>query len=106
MKLVLFLSSVLIASTSANSKDCSIVMPEWHPTNPGDSSSPCPILNSLRNHGKLNDGRGITNEQLKSSLISIGVSSFIAKTLTDGGMKLGRTGPDGVQTLDLEDLRL
>ncbi|KAL8292634.1 hypothetical protein RQP46_001246 [Phenoliferia psychrophenolica] len=40
---------------------------DWQPAGPDDSRGPCPVLNSLANHGFLNrNGRGITVAQLIS----------------------------------------
>ncbi|GAB7362050.1 hypothetical protein MBLNU230_g2084t1 [Neophaeotheca triangularis] len=36
---------------------------EWHPAGPGDERGPCPMMNTLANHGFLpHDGRNITRE--------------------------------------------
>ncbi|KAL2166318.1 hypothetical protein VTG60DRAFT_2950 [Thermothelomyces hinnuleus] len=38
-------------------------IPEWHPPGPGDLRGPCPMMNTLANHGILpRDGRGITKD--------------------------------------------
>ncbi|KAI9170791.1 Peroxidase, family 2-domain-containing protein [Paramyrothecium foliicola] len=44
-------------------------VPEWHPPTPNDFRGPCPMMNTLANHGYLQrDGRNITREAVRSAM--------------------------------------
>ncbi|PYH46296.1 putative peroxidase [Aspergillus saccharolyticus JOP 1030-1] len=54
----------------------------YQPATPSDARSPCPVLNSLANHGRLpHDGRNITAPQLRSALGSIGLGADVSALL-------------------------
>lgn len=57
---------------------------EWAPPGPGDARSPCPVLNTLANHGFLpRDGYNITRTKMASALQNVyNLSSFFANFLT------------------------
>ncbi|KAK4143081.1 Chloroperoxidase [Dichotomopilus funicola] len=60
-----YVSTLLGSIPSAYAhKDCDAVeVPEWHPPRPNDFRGPCPMMNTLANHGILpRDGRKITRQ--------------------------------------------
>src|ERR1700744_127014 len=47
----------------------------YAPSGPNDKRSPCPLINSLANHGYINrDGRNIHASQLNAAMNEIGLS--------------------------------
>jgi hypothetical protein len=80
---------------------------EWQAPGPTDKRSPCPVLNTLANHGFLNrNGVGITHDDLVNAFISVlGIDATLAdKQAVNGLTKLGYTDSNGVQRLDLDAL--
>lgn len=52
---------------------------------PSDLRSPCPIVNSLANHGYIaRDGRNIRASEMKAAMHELGISGTISTTLTYG----------------------
>ncbi|KAJ3543178.1 heme-thiolate peroxidase [Fusarium decemcellulare] len=65
--------SLMLAFTpgygSGSSSGSSAPAPEWHPARPGDFRGPCPMMNTLANHGFLpRDGKNLTQEVVVSGL--------------------------------------
>ncbi|KAM0544102.1 hypothetical protein ACHAPJ_011984 [Fusarium lateritium] len=59
----------LVASASARHEYGSDSLPKWHPAGPGDFRGPCPMMNTLANHGFLpHDGRNLTEETVVGAL--------------------------------------
>ncbi|KAI0133788.1 Chloroperoxidase [Xylariales sp. AK1849] len=60
-------------------------LPDWHPPGPGDARAPCPMLNSLANHGYLpHDGKDITLNITATVLYNVlnidqGLAEFLFK---------------------------
>ncbi|PWY92180.1 Cloroperoxidase [Aspergillus heteromorphus CBS 117.55] len=55
---------------------------DHHPAGPDDLRSPCPVLNTLANHGLIaRNGRDITATQLKSAIQYIGLGFDVATAL-------------------------
>ncbi|EAT77817.1 hypothetical protein HBH56_177260 [Parastagonospora nodorum] len=56
---------------------------DWHPAGPGESRGPCPMLNTLANHGFLpREGRNFTLPTVKHALkTGVNVSEEIAELL-------------------------
>lgn len=64
------------------------------PPLPGDLRSPCPIVNSLANHGYISrDGRSIRASEMKSAIHELGISSTISTTLTYGAYLVHHKNP-------------
>ncbi|KAF5009139.1 hypothetical protein FDECE_4629 [Fusarium decemcellulare] len=54
---------------SGSGSGSSAPAPEWHPARPGDFRGPCPMMNTLANHGFLpRDGKNLTQEVVVSGL--------------------------------------
>ncbi|KAK8043106.1 sterigmatocystin biosynthesis peroxidase stcC [Apiospora phragmitis] len=77
---------------------------EWQTAQAGDSRSPCPMLNSLANHGFLpRDGHDITYQNATSALqdaLNFDPAPFVGQI--HGVMKVSSTGSNG--TFNLVDL--
>ncbi|KAK4033342.1 heme-thiolate peroxidase [Parachaetomium inaequale] len=60
-------------------------IPEWHPPGPGDFRGPCPMMNTLANHGILpHDGRNITREAvIKAMKQGLNFDSALAVVMFD-----------------------
>ncbi|ETS83096.1 hypothetical protein PFICI_04972 [Pestalotiopsis fici W106-1] len=64
MKLTLLLSAVFSGAVATLAETS-----EWSPPESGDARSPCPLLNSLANHGYLpHDGKNITGDVLSKAI--------------------------------------
>jgi hypothetical protein len=80
--------------------------PTWQAPDEGDARSPCPMLNSLANHGVLpHSGRQISKDTLVSvltefMLLDQGVSSFLADQALQLGYEI-----DGTHYFDLDGLQ-
>ncbi|KAL3453181.1 Chloroperoxidase [Aspergillus insuetus] len=99
---------------------------EYHPASATDSRAPCPIMNSLANHGLISrDGRNITKASLESALAEIGLArtaraalcSISFKVHADEGdpnapkgssrlgfREVGQVDKDGVEVLNLDQV--
>ncbi|KAF7596649.1 hypothetical protein BBP40_000571 [Aspergillus hancockii] len=88
---------------------------QYIPAAPGDLRAPCPVLNTLANHGLISrDGRNITAEQLKNALKYIGVGIDIRTVLVRNAFKIheetshrglrepNQMNESGVPVLDLD----
>ncbi|KAJ6031543.1 hypothetical protein N7540_002275 [Penicillium herquei] len=88
---------------------------EYCPAGPESLRSPCPVLNSLANHGLIpRDGRDITEDQLKNALKHIGVGIDIRHSLVKNAFTVhdesshsglrdpGQVNEDGVPVLNLD----
>ncbi|KAF2105737.1 Chloroperoxidase [Lophiotrema nucula] len=76
----------------------------WHPQGPGDVRAPCPMLNSLANHGFLpHSGKNITAEITQDALFSaLNVNKTVGKFLFDFAIT---TAPQAnATTFDLDNL--
>src|SRR5690242_8843029 len=73
---------------------------------PVNTRSPCPMLNTLANHGILPySGRDITRDELTKALISIGANPLSAVQIAASAFKdFSRKSESGV-VLDLVDLQ-
>ncbi|KAM0260080.1 hypothetical protein ACHAQJ_003005 [Trichoderma viride] len=61
-------SKIIVASLAAFSAASEVLRP-WQAPGPEDSRSPCPMLNTLANHGYLpHDGRDITAQQFGDAI--------------------------------------
>ncbi|EAQ84448.1 hypothetical protein CHGG_08462 [Chaetomium globosum CBS 148.51] len=60
-------------------------IPAWHPPGPGDLRGPCPMMNTLANHGILpHDGRAITKEAvIKAMKQGLNFDSTLAVVMFD-----------------------
>lgn len=69
------------------------------------SRSPCPMLNTLANHGYLNrEGRFITRESLKKALNTVGLDDEVAATLLEKADQFALDPDTKTFSLDLVDL--
>jgi hypothetical protein len=78
---------------------------KWRRPEPGEVRSPCPMLNSLANHGVLpRDGKGITKEMAVKALTNaINLDVEIAKFFASGAIA---TNPDAhAHSFDLTHVR-
>ncbi|EAW14884.1 putative peroxidase [Aspergillus clavatus NRRL 1] len=67
---------------------------EYHPAGPDDLRSPCPVLNSLANHGIIaRDGRNITAAELKSAVRYLGLGIDVATVLVNGSFQVHSDDP-------------
>lgn len=58
---------------------------DYHAPLPGDLRTPCPVVNSLANHGYLpRDGRNAKPEHFQEGLAALGLSWALNKLLTTG----------------------
>ncbi|PYH87754.1 peroxidase [Aspergillus ellipticus CBS 707.79] len=76
----------------------------WVPPGPTDARAPCPMLNTLANHGFLpHDGKNITEQQTISALgHALNIDAALAKALHIGGVT---TNPaPNATTFSLDDL--
>ncbi|KAI9595483.1 hypothetical protein BDF19DRAFT_442116 [Syncephalis fuscata] len=87
-------------------------VPDWHPLPfkkaENGARSPCPLLNTLANHGYLpRDGRNINSKALNSALGHINLSPTVRNTLVDGVKPImhARSGADK-DTANEDDLSL
>jgi len=77
---------------------------KWRAPESGEVRSPCPVLNSLANHGVLpRDGKGITKEMAVKALTSaINLDADLAKIFAGAGLT---TNPDAhAHSFDLNHL--
>ena len=66
----------------------------FHAPQPEDLRSPCPILNSLANHGIIpRDGRNITADELQSALQFIGLGRDTTTVLVHSAFKVHSDDP-------------
>jgi hypothetical protein len=78
----------------------------WEPAKLDDARAPCPMLNTLANHGILpHSGRKISKQMLLDALsgyllLDAGVSSFLADQALKASYEV-----DGVQYFDLDALQ-
>ncbi|KAI4640594.1 hypothetical protein J4E93_008184 [Alternaria ventricosa] len=62
-------SLVAVALASVGVVNAQGSLASWHPAGPGESRGPCPMLNTLANHGFLpREGRNFTLPQIKHAL--------------------------------------
>ncbi|OQR94250.1 hypothetical protein ACHHYP_01541 [Achlya hypogyna] len=105
VNLVRTVGSLLLAATSAAGFASfleSPPFPDWHPTDP-KNMAPCPMLNSLANHGVL-PRTNITASNLRSALGSIHCDSSVQRILSSSIVMTLGTDVGGVQELTLKDL--
>jgi hypothetical protein len=58
---------------------------DYRPATQSDLRSPCPIVNSLANHGYIpRDGRNVSYSEMKAALSQLGLSTTIKTALTYG----------------------
>lgn len=100
---VLALVSTSVVQVAAFPFGGKVDFSKWTPTD-RTKGAPCPLMNSLANHGFV-PREGITADQLYKALTDVAkVDPITAKIFTDGGMKIGRKNAEGVQVLNLRDL--
>ncbi|KAF4470461.1 Chloroperoxidase [Fusarium albosuccineum] len=69
MKFSVISVAVAFGSASAQPQYGSGSLPDWHPAGPGDFRGPCPMMNTLANHGFLpRDGKNLTEEAVVGAL--------------------------------------
>ncbi|KAL2172256.1 hypothetical protein VTG60DRAFT_6634 [Thermothelomyces hinnuleus] len=75
----------------------------WSPPGPYDVRAPCPMLNTLANHGFLpHDGKDITREQTENALFdALNINKTLASFLFDFALT---TNPKNTSTFSLNDL--
>ncbi|KAJ3152686.1 hypothetical protein HDU86_005561 [Geranomyces michiganensis] len=80
-------------------------IPQWIAPGPNDVRGPCPMLNSLANHGLIpRSGRNITNKQYLEGLKKVSCGVDLAGVFLTGAAVLGVPHrPDG--SFGLDDLR-
>jgi hypothetical protein len=112
-----------MASPANTASDKDVKKGDYRPPQATDLRGPCPIMNSLANHGLIpRDGRDMTSDEVKAALRHIGLgidtATFLAamafKVHSDApnaskGEKLGLRDPDqvdskGVAVLNLDQL--
>lgn len=81
---------------------------QYHPAGPDDLRSPCPVLNSLANHGYIaRDGKSITAAELKSAIRYVGLGLDIASVLVSRVFQVHsddpKHGPPGSSQVGLRD---
>ncbi|MCJ1327625.1 hypothetical protein MMC10_004296 [Thelotrema lepadinum] len=76
----------------------------WAPAGPDDARAPCPMLNTLANHGFLNhNGKNITFDQLSKTFSTIlNINESLAQILFEDALLTVPT--PNATTLDLDDL--
>jgi len=76
---------------------------EWKAPGPGDSRSPCPMLNTLANHGVLpRDGKGITKEMLGDAFVNVlGCSTVFGRGFAKVAYNKFVKDPNGKLSLDM-----
>lgn len=73
----------------ATAPDPSQLRGEYHRGSPTDLRAPCPVLNSLANHGLISrSGRNITKDSLLAALNEIGLASSAGKLLCNIAFKI------------------
>lgn len=82
-------------STNMTTKDPSPSKSEHQPPGPSDLRAPCPILNSLANHGLIaRSGRNITAAELTTALRYLGLGPDVAPLLVNSAFKVHSDDPD------------
>ncbi|CAK44397.1 uncharacterized protein An02g10480 [Aspergillus niger] len=81
---------------------------QYHPAGADDLRSPCPVLNSLANHGYIaRDGKSITAAELKSAIRYVGLGLDIASVLVSRVFQIHsddpKHGPPGSSQVGLRD---
>lgn len=57
---------------------------EYIPAGPGDKRSPCPMINSLANHGYLpRNGQGVLAHDMKAAMTEAGISKTLGATFVN-----------------------
>ena len=78
---------------------------DYAPPSSTDLRSPCPILNSLANHGHLSrTGKDITLEELRAALFYLGIGPDMVSILA-GAFKVNSTTPVPNETVSARGLR-
>ncbi|PLB52076.1 Cloroperoxidase [Aspergillus steynii IBT 23096] len=68
---------------------------DYQPANPTDLRAPCPVLNSLANHGLISrSGRNITSTELTTALRDLGLGIDVASLLVRTAFKVHTDDPD------------
>ncbi|KAK9773064.1 putative Chloroperoxidase [Seiridium cardinale] len=101
INLICALAAPVVALSSGSEYS---VLPEWHPPGAGDVRAPCPMLNTLANHGYLpHDGKGIslnTTIDVFDKVLNIGVG--LATELH--GQAVATNPTPNATTFDLDNL--
>lgn len=62
---------------------------QYHPASPTDLRAPCPVLNSLANHGLISrSGRSITSTELTAALRYLGLGATVTSLLVNTSFKV------------------
>ncbi|KAJ0414840.1 Chloroperoxidase [Aspergillus carlsbadensis] len=83
---------------------------EYHPASPTDSRAPCPVMNSLANHGLISrTGRNITKPSLEAALAEIGLARVARAALCSLAFKVHAdegdpNAPEGSSRLGFRDV--
>ncbi|KAI0005272.1 Chloroperoxidase [Xylariaceae sp. FL0662B] len=101
MKLLFLIPLAILQSASAKSCPFSI----WKPAGPNDARAPCPMLNTLANHGFLpRDGKDITENQTVAALGSaLNIEEPLSRTLHQLACMTNLRHPNST-TFSLSDL--
>ncbi|KAN0099916.1 Cloroperoxidase [Hyaloscypha variabilis] len=98
------LKYLLFAIVSAVSALPSENFPIWLPPNPTDRRSPCPMLNTLANHGFLpRNGVNVSLDDLVNGL-SESINLAADATITPGEIALTTSSTGNASTFNLDDL--
>ncbi|KAJ3163401.1 hypothetical protein HDU88_006352 [Geranomyces variabilis] len=106
---VLFTPTLFFVATAgallAQAASIPAAIPEWIAPGPGDVRGPCPMMNSLANHGLIpRSGRNITNKQYLDGLKQVSCGVDLAGVFLTGAAVLGVPHrADG--SFGLDDLR-
>ncbi|GAQ08836.1 hypothetical protein ALT_6157 [Aspergillus lentulus] len=87
-----------------DSKELSLRKGDYRPAEPDDLRAPCPVLNSLANHGIIaRNGRNITAAELKAALRYLGMGFDVTAILVNGAFKVHSNDPKKGARLGLRD---
>lgn len=87
-----------------DSKGLPLIKGDYCPAGPGHLRAPCPVLNSLANHGIIaRSGRNITAAELKAALRYLGMGIDVITILVNGAFKVHSDDPKKGALLGLRD---
>lgn len=87
-----------------DSKELPLRKGDYRPAGPDDVRAPCPVLNSLANHGIIaRSGRNITAAELKAALRYLGMGIDVTAILVNGAFQVHSDDPKKGARLGLRD---
>ncbi|KAF7164769.1 hypothetical protein CNMCM5623_009151 [Aspergillus felis] len=87
-----------------DSKELPLHKGDYRPAGPDDLRAPCPVLNSLANHGIIaRNGRNITAAELKAALRYLGMGIDVIAILVNGAFQVHSDDPKKTARLGLRD---